>query len=191
MGMNQHEKPAPPARRWDEALDPHAHQGPYRPPAALLDILARAAGANSYEAATTAVRHRAASAATELHEAGLDPRVIGLIAEPRVNELLGVAERSARSLRQRDRHGRADAATGAHSPALVSQGRISAVIAAKPTDRRAMLEEAAGITGLYARRHEAELRLRATDANLQRLQDIVGWQAGNGWLLLFQAPVEI
>mgnify|MGYP006983147378 CR=1 FL=1 len=47
MGMNQHEKPAPPARRWDEALDPHAHQGPYRPPAALLDILARAAGANS------------------------------------------------------------------------------------------------------------------------------------------------
>ncbi|MFJ7140065.1 hypothetical protein [Micrococcus luteus] len=101
--MNQHEKPAPPERRWDEALDPHAHQGPYRPPAALLDILARAAGANSYEAATTAVRHRAASAATELHEAGLDPRVIGLVAEPRVNELLGVAERSARSLRQRDR----------------------------------------------------------------------------------------
>ena len=76
MGMNQHEKPAPPERRWDEALDPHAHQGPYRPPAALLDILARAAGANSYEAATTAVRHRAASAATELHEAGLDPRVV-------------------------------------------------------------------------------------------------------------------
>mgnify|MGYP006970975484 CR=1 FL=1 len=65
MGMNQHEKPAPPARRWGEALDPHAHQGPYRPPAALLDILARAAGANSYETATTAVRNRAASAATE------------------------------------------------------------------------------------------------------------------------------
>ena len=39
MGMNQHEKPAPPTRRWGEALDPHAHQGPYRPPAALLDIL--------------------------------------------------------------------------------------------------------------------------------------------------------
>ena len=55
------------------------------------------------EIAELAVRHRAASAATELHEAGLDPRVIGLIAEPRVNELLGVAERSARSLRQRDR----------------------------------------------------------------------------------------
>ena len=103
MGMNQHEKPAPPARRWDEDLDRHAHQGPYRPTAALLDIIARAAGANSYETATTAVRNRAASAATELHEAGLDPRVIGLIAEPRVNELLGVAERSARSLRQRDR----------------------------------------------------------------------------------------
>lgn len=102
MGMNQDEKPAPPARRWDEALDPHAHQGPYRPPPALLDILARAAGASSYEAATTAVRHRADSAAAELHEAGLDPRVIGLVAEPRVNELMGVAAPSGRTMRVRD-----------------------------------------------------------------------------------------
>ena len=62
----------------------------------------------------------------------------------------------------------ADAATGAHSPAMVSQGRISAIINAKPADRRALLEEAAGITGLHARRHEAELRLKAAEANLLR-----------------------
>jgi chromosome segregation protein len=67
----------------------------------------------------------------------------------------------------------ADAATGAHSPALVSQGRVSAVIAAKPTDRRALLEEAAGITGLHSRRHEAELRLRGADNNLERLDDVM------------------
>src|ERR1700760_4114587 len=67
----------------------------------------------------------------------------------------------------------ADAATGAHSPALVSQGRIGAIIAAKPTDRRAMLEEAAGIAGLHVRRRDAELKLRATEANLTRLEDIM------------------
>jgi chromosome segregation protein len=60
----------------------------------------------------------------------------------------------------------ADAATGAHSPALVSQGRIAAVIAAKPAERRAMLEEAAGIAGLHVRRREAEQKLRATESNL-------------------------
>src|SRR3546814_18911917 len=63
----------------------------------------------------------------------------------------------------------ADAATGAHSPALVSQGRIGAVIAAKPAERRAMLEEAAGIAGLHVRRTDAEQKLRATEANLARL----------------------
>jgi len=68
----------------------------------------------------------------------------------------------------------ADAATGAHSPALVSQGRIAAVIAAKPVERRQMLEEAAGIAGLHVRRREAELKLRATDANLQRLDEVLG-----------------
>jgi chromosome segregation protein len=68
----------------------------------------------------------------------------------------------------------ADAATGAHSPALVSQGRIAAVIAAKPTERRQMLEEAAGIAGLHVRRREAEIKLRATDANLQRLDELLG-----------------
>jgi len=68
----------------------------------------------------------------------------------------------------------ADAATGAHSPALVSQGRIAAVIAAKPVERRQMLEEAAGIAGLHVRRREAELKLRATEANLQRLDELLG-----------------
>lgn len=68
----------------------------------------------------------------------------------------------------------ADAATGAHSPALVSQGKIANVIAAKPTDRRAMLEEAAGIAGLHVRRKDAEQKLRATETNLARLSEIVG-----------------
>ncbi|WBO23089.1 chromosome segregation SMC family protein [Sphingomonas abietis] len=68
----------------------------------------------------------------------------------------------------------ADAATGAHSPALVSQGRIGAIIAAKPTDRRAMLEEAAGIAGLHVRRRDAELKLRATETNLERLDTLLG-----------------
>jgi chromosome segregation protein len=67
----------------------------------------------------------------------------------------------------------ADAATGAHSPALVSQGRIAAVIAAKPAERRMMLEEAAGIAGLHVRRRDAENRLRATETNLARLEDLV------------------
>jgi chromosome segregation protein len=68
----------------------------------------------------------------------------------------------------------ADAATGAHSPALVSQGRISAVIAAKPTERRMMLEEAAGISGLHVRRKDAEQKLRAAEANLTRLDELLG-----------------
>ncbi len=67
----------------------------------------------------------------------------------------------------------ADAATGAHSPALVSQGRIGAVIAAKPSERRAMLEEAAGIAGLHVRRREAEIRLKATEANLARISEVL------------------
>jgi chromosome segregation protein len=67
----------------------------------------------------------------------------------------------------------ADIASGSHSPALVSQGRIAAIIAAKPTERRQVLEEAAGITGLHARRHEAELKLRAAEQNLARLDDVI------------------
>ncbi len=67
----------------------------------------------------------------------------------------------------------ADASTGAHSPAMVRQGQIGELIAAKPTARRALLEEAAGISGLHSRRHEAELRLRAAEANLERVDDVI------------------
>ncbi len=66
----------------------------------------------------------------------------------------------------------ADASTGANSPALVRQGQISELIAAKPQNRRMILEEAAGVSGLHTRRHEAELRLRAAEANLVRLEDV-------------------
>ena len=68
----------------------------------------------------------------------------------------------------------ADLATGAHATALVGQGEIGSVVNAKPEQRRALLEEAAGITGLYSRRHEAELRLRAAETNLERLDDVMG-----------------
>ncbi len=67
----------------------------------------------------------------------------------------------------------ADASTGAHSPAIVGQGKIGELIAAKPVDRRSLLEEAAGISGLHNRRHEAELRLRAAEQNLSRLDDVI------------------
>ncbi len=67
----------------------------------------------------------------------------------------------------------ADAATGAHSPALVSQGKIAQVIAAKPAERRMMLEEAAGIAGLHVRRRDAENKLKQTERNLARLEDIM------------------
>ncbi|MDF1720483.1 MAG: chromosome segregation protein SMC [Minwuia sp.] len=68
----------------------------------------------------------------------------------------------------------ADLATGARSTAIVSQGRIGALIGAKPAERRLLLEEAAGITGLHSRRHEAELRLRGAETNLERLDDVTG-----------------
>ena len=68
----------------------------------------------------------------------------------------------------------ADASTGARSPSMVGQGRIGELISAKPQSRRALLEEAAGISGLHSRRHEAELRLRAAETNLERLDDVVG-----------------
>lgn len=67
----------------------------------------------------------------------------------------------------------ADASTGARSPAMVGQGRIGELISAKPQARRAVLEEAAGISGLYSRRNEAELRLRAAEQNLERLEDVL------------------
>ena len=67
----------------------------------------------------------------------------------------------------------ADASTGARSPSLVGQGRIGEIISQKPTQRRGLLEEAAGISGLHSRRHEAELRLKAAESNLERLEDIM------------------
>ncbi|WP_422019270.1 chromosome segregation protein SMC [Roseibium sp.] len=67
----------------------------------------------------------------------------------------------------------ADASTGARSPAMVRQGQIGELIAAKPTSRRKILEEAAGISGLHSRRHEAEIRLRGAEQNLERLEDVL------------------
>lgn len=81
----------------------------------------------------------------------------------------------------------ADASTGARSPALVHQGRIGEIIQAKPEQRRRVLEEAAGISGLHARRHEAELRLRAAEQNLQRLEDVIGQLASQMSALKRQA----
>src|SRR6266568_2754051 len=67
----------------------------------------------------------------------------------------------------------ADASSGARSPAMVRQGQIGEIIAAKPQARRRILEEAAGIGGLHSRRHEAELRLKGAEENLVRLDDVV------------------
>ena len=72
----------------------------------------------------------------------------------------------------------ADTVTGANSPALVSQGRVTQMINAKPQERRMVLEESAGVSGLYVRRHEAELRLRAADNNLKRVEDLLGSMEG-------------
>ncbi|MBT5472770.1 MAG: AAA family ATPase, partial [Rhodobacteraceae bacterium] len=72
----------------------------------------------------------------------------------------------------------ADASTGAHSPALVRQGQIAELINAKPKNRRRVLEEAAGISGLYQRRHEAELKLNAAESNLGRVDDVLEQLAG-------------
>ncbi|MHA6347245.1 AAA family ATPase, partial [Roseivivax sp. CAU 1761] len=81
----------------------------------------------------------------------------------------------------------ADAATGSQSPALVRQGQISELINAKPKARRRILEDAAGIGGLYQRRHEAELKLRNTEANLTRVDDVVEGLAGQLATLTRQA----
>jgi chromosome segregation protein len=82
---------------------------------------------------------------------------------------------NGREVRARDVHLLfADASTGARSPALVHQGRIGEIIQAKPEQRRRVLEEAAGVAGLHARRHEAELRLKAAETNLARLEDVIG-----------------
>ncbi|MCF6325729.1 MAG: AAA family ATPase [Devosiaceae bacterium] len=85
----------------------------------------------------------------------------------------------------------ADASTGAHSPALVRQGQIGELIAAKPVKRRALLEEAAGISGLYSRRHEAELRLRGAENNLERVDDIIAQVEGQLDTLKRQARLAV
>ncbi len=86
---------------------------------------------------------------------------------------------NGREVRARDVHILfADASTGSRSPSMVHQGRIGEIIQAKPEQRRRVLEEAAGISGLHARRHEAELRLRAAEHNLARLEDVITQLAG-------------
>jgi chromosome segregation protein len=85
----------------------------------------------------------------------------------------------------------ADASTGARSPALVHQNRIGEIIQAKPEQRRRVLEEAAGVAGLHARRHEAELRLKAAESNLLRIEDVIGQLAGQMEALKKQARQAI
>src|SRR5213083_1378568 len=95
---------------------------------------------------------------------------------------------NGREVRARDVHILlADASTGSRSPALVHQGRIGEIIQAKPEQRRRVLEEAAGISGLHVRRHEAELRLRAAEQNLLRLEDVINQLASQVAALKTQA----
>jgi len=95
---------------------------------------------------------------------------------------------NGREVRARDVHILfADASTGSRSPALVHQGRIGEIIQAKPEQRRRVLEEAAGISGLHARRHEAELRLRAAEQNLLRVEDVINQLASQVAALKTQA----
>ena len=124
---------------------------------------------------------RAAPAAFNEHEA--------LEVSRRIEREKGSTYRiNGREVRARDVHILfADASTGSRSPALVHQGRIGEIIQAKPEARRRVLEEAAGISGLHARRHEAELRLKAAEQNLQRLEDIIGQLAGQMSALKRQA----
>ena len=93
----------------------------------------------------------------------------------RVTRDIGSASKvNGKDVRARDVHMLfADASTGAHSPSLVKQGQIAEIINAKPKARRRILEEAAGISGLYQRRHEAELKLKGAETNLMRIDDII------------------
>ncbi|HEY6992355.1 MAG TPA: chromosome segregation protein SMC [Xanthobacteraceae bacterium] len=99
---------------------------------------------------------------------------------------------NGREVRARDVHILfADASTGSRSPSMVHQGRIGEIIQAKPEQRRRVLEEAAGISGLHARRHEAELRLRAAEQNLARLEDVINQLAAQMDALKRQARQAI
>src|SRR6266702_6232720 len=116
----------------------------------------------------------------------IDNRARNAPAQFNENETLDVSRRiereagstyriNGREVRARDVHILfADASTGSRSPSMVHQGRIGEIIQAKPEQRRRVLEEAAGIAGLHARRHEAELRLKAAETNLGRLEDVIG-----------------
>jgi len=109
---------------------------------------------------------------------GLAPAPFGEEAELQISRRIERGAGSFYRINGRDMRARdvqtlfADLASGARSSAMVSQGRVSAIVSARPEDRRTVLEEAAGITGLHARRHEAELKLRATEANLARAEDL-------------------
>ncbi len=98
-----------------------------------------------------------------------------LLVSRRIERAKGSVYRvNGREVRARDVHLLlADASTGARSAALVTQGQVAQMIAAKPAERRTLLEEAAGIVGLQARRHEAELRLQSAEANLRRVDDVL------------------
>lgn len=98
-----------------------------------------------------------------------------LLVSRRIERARGSSFRvNGREVRARDVHLLfADAASGARSAAMVTQGQVSQLIGAKPSDRRALLEEAAGVVGLHARRHESEIRLRAAESNLTRLDDVL------------------
>jgi chromosome segregation protein len=133
----------------------------------------RSGGMDDVIFAGTAQRPQRDFAEVVLHAVGDDSEELEVIR--RIERGAGSAYRiNGRDVRAKDvALVFADAATGAHSPALVSQGRIAAVIAAKPAERRMMLEEAAGIAGLHVRRKDAEQKLRATEVNLARLEDIM------------------
>src|SRR6476619_3633946 len=99
---------------------------------------------------------------------------------------------NGREVRARDVHILfADASTGSRSPSMVHQGRIGEIIQAKPEQRRRVLEEAAGISGLHARRSEAEMRLKAAEHNLQRLEDVIAQLAAQVDALKRQARQAI
>jgi len=112
--------------------------------------------------------------------AGIAPPPFHELAELEISRRIERGSGSAYRVNGREARARdvqtlfADLATGAHSSGMVSQGRVSAIVGARPDERRSILEEAAGITGLHARRHEAELKLRAAEANLGRAEDLRG-----------------
>ncbi len=133
--------------------------------------------------AGTAARpaHHLAEVTLTLEDAGLAPAPHDRLPDRPELEITRRIERGAgSSYRINGREARArdvqtlfaDLASGARSSAMVSQGRVAAIVAARPEERRSILEEAAGITGLHARRHEAELKLRAAEANLARAEDL-------------------